>query len=277
MTTERACTPGRERPGVRAAVARLEAAAAALPSVPDGPGHVSLGEEVCDRLIDLAAARAWLRVSGAATPENPNDPDGPDDAGHPDDAADSADVMHGCVRWAVQEDVVRTRADATAAETSPPVRAGQPVDSAHRLVTRLIARLADAACYDEVSARLRTALGPRPGGRAAAAWDIADEALRGLGVTREEWVGADPAFTAAGGWVLVDRIGRLQLAAALLAEAAVLPEEEGLLCVNAARRYTWNWLRQPPPEAATQIHVQRTGELVGWIRSAAPAVQGTPA
>lgn len=263
MTTECDSSAGQERPGVQAAVARLEAAAADLPPGPDGrPGHVSLGEQVCDRLIDLAAARAWLRVTGAASP----------------DGADGADdVMHGCVRWVVQEDVVRTRADAMGAKGTPPVREGQSVDSAHRLVTRLIVLLADAAYYDEVCARLRTALGPRPDGREAAAWDIADEALRGLSATRNEWVGADPAFTAAGGWVLVDRIGRLQLAAALLAEVAGLPGEEGLLCVNAARRYTWNWLRQPPPEAATEIHVQRTGELVGWIRSAAPAVRGTGA
>ncbi|WP_329375870.1 hypothetical protein OG625_00690 [Streptomyces sp. NBC_01351] len=261
--TEKDSTVGREGPGVRAAVARLEAAAADLPPVLDGrPGHVSLGEEVCDRLIDLAAARAWLRVTGTASPEGADDTD---------------DVMHGCVRWTVQEDVVRTRADAMGAEGTPPVREGQSVDSAHRLVTRLIASLADAAHYDAVCARLRTALGPRPDGRAAAAWDITDEALLGLGATRDEWVGADPAFTAAGGWVLVDRIGRLQLAAALLAEAAGLPGEEGLLCVNAARRYTWNWLRQPPPEAATEIHVRRTAELVGWIGSATPAVQGTDA
>ncbi|MEU3920218.1 hypothetical protein [Streptomyces sp. NPDC029004] len=263
MTTGSDSPAGQERTAVQAAVARLEAAAADLPPVPDGrPGHVSLGEEVCDRLIDLAAARAWLRVTGPASRDGADDTD---------------DVMHGCVRWAVQEDVVRSRSDAMAAEATPPVREGQSVDSAHRLVTHLITSLADAAYYDEVCARLRTALGPRPDGRAAAAWDIADEALRGLGATRDEWVDADPAFTAAGGWVLVDRIGRLQLAAALLAEAAALPGEEGPLCTNATRRYAWNWLRQPPPEAATDIHVQRTGELVGWIRSAGPAGQGSAA
>ncbi|MDN3292655.1 hypothetical protein QWM81_01065 [Streptomyces ficellus] len=260
MTTECEVPSGRERPGVLTAVALLEEAAAGLPRVPDShPGHVSLGEEVCDRLLDLAAARAWLRVTAAASP----------------DATD--DVMHGCVRWAVQEDVVRTRADAMGAEGTQPVREGHPVDSAHQLVTRLITSLADAAYYDKVCARLRTVLGRRPDGRAAAAWDIADEALRGLGATRGEWVGGDPAFTAAGGWVLVDRIGRLQLAAALLSEVANLPEAEGLLCINAARRYTWNWLRQPPPEAATEIHVRRTGELVRWIRSAAPSAQVTTA
>lgn len=260
MTTECDSPIGRERPGVQAAAAQLETAAASLPLVSDGrPGHVSLGEEVCDRLIDLAAVRAWLRVTEAVSPE------------------DTDDVMHGCVRWTVQEDVVRTRTDAMEATGTPPVREGHSVDSAHRLITCLITFLADAARYDEVCARLRTALGPCPDGRAAAAWHIADEALRGLGATRDEWAGADPAFTAAGGCVLVDRIGRLQLAAALLTEAARLPVEEGLLCINVARRYTWNWLRQPPPEAATEIHVQRTGELAGWIRSAAPSVQGTDA
>ncbi|MBD0714546.1 hypothetical protein BU196_11050 [Streptomyces sp. CBMA370] len=109
-----------------------------------------------------------------------------------------------------------------------------------------------------------------PAGRAAAAWEIAESALSGLGTTRDEWVGADPAHTAAGGWVLVDRVGRLALGAALLSAAPAYPAEQAETCVNAARRYTWNHLRQPPPEAATAVHVRRTADLVDWIAGSAP-------
>ncbi|GGT16641.1 hypothetical protein GCM10010271_19410 [Streptomyces kurssanovii] len=247
---------GRESDAVRAAVALLESAAAGLPRIPgDRPEDVSSAEEVCDRLIDLAAARAWLRTAGATAPE------GVDDTG---------EVMHGCVCWVVREDVVRTRSGSA---STGGVRDGLPVGAAHALVTRLVTALADPARYDEVCARTRTSLGPRPEGRAAAAWDVADRALRGLGTTRDEWAGADPAHTAAGGWVLVDRVGRLQLACALLTEARTCPPEDAPDLVNAARRYTWNWLRQPPPEAATEIHVRRTAELVAWIRRAGPVAQ----
>jgi hypothetical protein len=82
-------------------------------------------------------------------------------------------------------------------------------------------------------------------------------------------VDADPSHTAAGGWVLVDRIGRLALAAALLSSARALPAAQAELCVNAARRYAWNHLRQPPPEAATARHLRRTAELVDWIANTA--------
>ncbi|MET9698511.1 hypothetical protein ABZY31_16510 [Streptomyces sp. NPDC006529] len=257
---------GRARAAVGEAVARLEAAALALPDVPvtaAGPGgDVSWGEEVCDRLIDLAAARAWLR---AAAP-------GPAADGT-DDLDDLDEMMHACVRWVVGEDVVRTRSrvDTYVADMMP-VREGQSADAAHRLVTSVVTFAARPAYYDGALARLRAALGPRPAGRAAAAWDLVDEAVRGLGVTREEWVGADPAFTAAGGWVLVERLGRIQLATALLAAAAGQPDPlEAQRHVNAVRRYTWNWLRQPPPEAATEVHVRRTGELTAWLRGAPPA------
>ena len=63
---------------------------------------------------------------------------------------------------------------------------------------------------------------------------------------------------AAAGWVLVDRMGRLLIASALVAEAAKGgPAAETELLVNAARRYAWNHLRGPAPEAATATHVQR--------------------
>ena len=42
-------------------------------------------------------------------------------------------------------------------------------------------------------------------------------ALKTLDTTRHEWVDADPATVAAAGWVLVDRMGRLLIAAALVA------------------------------------------------------------
>ncbi|MER5729826.1 hypothetical protein ABT084_16045 [Streptomyces sp. NPDC002138] len=251
---------GEELRLARAAVAQLETAALAFPA-PHGvpPGRTSLDEEVCDRLIDLAAARAWLRAAGARAPQ---------------DADDIDEAMRGCVRWAVQEDVVRARADFGRGATATAVREGLATEAGHRLVTVLVAAFADGAYYDAMTGRLRAALGPRPGGRAAAAWDIAEEALRGLGLTRDEWVGADPAVTVAGGWVLIERIARIQLAAALLAEAGTHADpEEALLCVNAARRHTWNRLRLPPPEAATEIHVRRTGELTAWLRAAPPAAE----
>jgi hypothetical protein len=95
------------------------------------------------------------------------------------------------------------------------------------------------------------------------AWQIVDEALKTLDTTRHEWVDADPATVAAAGWVLVDRMGRLPIAAALVAQAAKggqVATTERL--VNAARRYAWNHLRGPAPEAATLTHVQRSEDLL---------------
>ncbi|MDJ0383062.1 hypothetical protein [Streptomyces sp. G-G2] len=270
---------GEELRHVRSAVARLETAALAFPGPVGGPTRrTSLDEEVCDRLIDLAAARAWLRTAGARAPQGADArtanaaAESAEDASSTysaDDGDDIDEVMAGCVRWAVQEDVVRARSAFGPGVTGTAVREGLPAEAAHRLVTVLVAAFADPVYYDGMTGRLRAALGPRPGGRAAAAWDLAEEALRGLGATRDEWVGADPAFAAAGGWVLVERIGRLQLATALLAEVATYEDAEHVLqCVNAVRRYTWNWLRRPPPEAATGTHVRRTGELTAWLRQA---------
>ncbi|MFE0738567.1 hypothetical protein [Streptomyces sp. NPDC058855] len=260
---------------VRAAVVRLEAAALRLRTVLGAPvaeaagatgvaepaWRAALDEELCDRLIDLAAARAWAdretagpRASGAA-----------------------ATVLRGCALWAVEADTARVLALAgpDAADGAVPAPAGIPdgavraayptAVAAQRQVAVLVTALASAEVYDAVCAELRAALGPCPQGRAAAAWEIAGTALSGLGATREEWVGADPACTAAGGWVLVDRIGRLALAAALLAAGPGEAETR----VNAARRHTWNHLRQPPPEAATAVHVRRTAELVDWITGSA--------
>ncbi|WP_309057092.1 hypothetical protein [Streptomyces sp.] len=308
--------PEADAGAVRAAVVRLEAAALRLRSVlgapvtaadgvPERAWRAALDEELCDRLIDLAAARAWAARETAG----------------PADRDPAATVLRGCALWAVEADTTRVlaltapatagllpagavpasggatggAASATvgAADGAVPVTGGAasatvgaadgavPVTGgaasaeqavavvAQRHVAALVTALASAEVYDAVCAGLRAALGPCPRGRAAAAWEIADAALSGLGATREEWVGADPACTAAGGWVLVDRIGRLALAAALLAAGPAHRAEEAETRVNAARRHTWNHLRQPPPEAATAVHVRRTAELVDWITGSA--------
>ncbi|MGW0290971.1 hypothetical protein [Streptomyces tuirus] len=290
---------------VRTAIAHLEAATARLHTVLDAPtadaaardagapepaGRSALDEELCDRLVDLAAVRAW--GAREASPASASEPD-------PDAAAA---VLRGCALWTVDADTVRALAMTHTAAARPPtdevsrgaapgirvspaaekaaVGVGPAVQevtggsvpaavTAHGRAAALITALASAEVYDAVCAGLRAALGDCPAGRAAAAWEIADTALSGLGATRGEWVDADPAHTAAGGWVLVERIGRLALAAALLASAPDLPTAQAGICVNAARRYTWNHLRQPPPEAATAVHLRRTAELVNWIAGTA--------
>ncbi|MFI2115244.1 hypothetical protein ACH489_12330 [Streptomyces rubiginosohelvolus] len=236
------------------AAARLAAATAGLP--PLRAGQESLNEEICDRLIDLAAAHAAVARTA-------------DDGGGRDAAARSVDA---CVCRAVEDDVVRTLS-----RTGTRLDGGPSLEDAHREVTRIVTRLAEPAHYDAVCALLRTGLGERPDGRAAGAWDIADEALRGLVSARAEWAGADPACTAAGGWVVVDRVARVRLTAALLAQARALGGDDAEHLVNAARRYAWNWLRLPPPEAATAVHVRRTGELAAWIgvlAAGGPATEG---
>lgn len=252
---------------VRAALARLEAAALRLRAVLGAPTaagarpgggptgtaawRAALDEELCDRLVDLAAARAWAGRQQASTSGAP----GPADA-----------VLRGCALWAVDADTARVLALA-GADAGPANAVG--VVAAHGRVAELVTALAAADVYDAVRDRLRATLGPCPAGRAAAAWQIADTALAGLATTRDEWVGADPAHTAAGCWVLVDRVGRLALAAALLTAAPGETPETAAPRVNAARRHTWNHLRQPPPEAATPTHVRRTAELVDWIAGSA--------
>ncbi|WP_052499144.1 hypothetical protein [Streptomyces vietnamensis] len=259
--------------GAAAAAAALENATRRLRTVLDAPEageagpagasawRASLDEELCDRLIDLAAARAW--AAHQAAPAGGQDP------------APAADVLRGCALWAVETDTARvlamTGTGRSATDADAPDGTARAAVAAHGQVAALVTALAAAEVYDGVRDRLRTALGPCPAGRAAAAWEIAESALSGLGTTRDEWVGADPAHTAAGGWVLVDRIGRLALAVALLSAAPAYLDEQAEACVNAARRYTWNHLRQPAPEAATAVHVRRTAELVDWIAGSASA------
>ena len=123
--------------------------------------------------------------------------------------------------------------------------------------------LTHAGHFDSVVDRSRELLGTAPEGRLSMAWRIVDDALKTLETTRHEWVDADPATVAAAGWVLVDRMGRLLIAAALVAEAARGgPAAATELLVNAARRYAWNHLRGPAPEAATPTHVQRSADLL---------------
>ena len=120
------------------------------------------------------------------------------------------------------------------------------------LTEEALVLLTHAEHFDSVVDRSRELLGAAPEGRLSMAWQIVDDALKTLETTRHEWVDADPATVAAAGWVLVDRMGRLLIAAALVAEAARGgPAAATELLVNAARRYAWNHLRGPAPEAAT--------------------------
>jgi hypothetical protein len=181
--------------------------------------------------VDLIAARAWL-----ALPDSSHGPAGI--------------AAERCVGYVVASDAhLAGRQDA-------------PSDRFALTADALVA-LTHAEHFDAVVDRSRELLGVTPEGRLSMAWQIVDDGLKTLNTTRHEWVGADPATVAAAGWVLVDRMGRLLVAAALVAEAArggsVARTE---MLVNAARRYAWNHLRRPAPEAATATHVQRSAELV---------------
>ncbi len=150
---------------------------------------------------------------------------------------------------------------------SPPTpdRSGQHDAAADRfaLTEAALVLLTHAEHFDAVVDRSRELLGVAPEGRLSMAWQIVDDALKTLDTTRHEWVGADPATVAAAGWVLVDRMGRLLIAAALVAEAAKGgPAAATELLVNAARRYAWNHLRGPRPKPPRPTHVQRSADLV---------------
>jgi uncharacterized protein with PIN domain len=210
-------------------VARQAAEAAALFD-DDSPAAVARREEAADRAVDLIAARAWQALPAASH--------GP------------AQLAAGCcVSYAV------------AADTA--VSGLHDAGERFTLTQTALILLTRAAHFDVVVDRTRELLGAAPEGRLSMAWQIVDEALKTLGTTRHEWVNADPATVAAAGWVLVDRMGRLLIAAALVAEAAKGgPAAATELLVNAARRYAWNHLRGPAPEAATPTHVQRSADLV---------------
>jgi branched-chain amino acid aminotransferase len=196
-----------------------------------GPAAVARREETADRAVDLIAARAWHALPGSS---------------------------HGLAKIAAERCVgyvVASDADLVGRQDAPSDRFALTADA--------LVVLTHAEHFDAVVDRSRELLGTTPEGRLSMAWQIVDDGLNTLNTTRHEWVGADPATVAAAGWVLVDRMGRLLIAAALVAEAARGgPVATTELLVNAARRYAWNHLRRPAPEAATATHVQRSAGLV---------------
>jgi branched-chain amino acid aminotransferase len=211
-------------------VTRQAAEAAALLD-DDSPAAVARREEAADRAVDLIAARAWQALPTAS---------------------------HGPAQIAAE----RCASYVVAADTA---LSGPHDATADRfdLTEVALVLLTRAGHFDSVVDRTRELLGATTEGRLSMAWQIVDDALKSLDTTRHEWVDADPATVAAAGWVLVDRMGRLLIAAALVAEAAKGgPAVATERTVNAARRYAWNHLRGPAPEAATPTHVQRSADLL---------------
>jgi hypothetical protein len=208
-------------------VARMAAEAAALLD-DDSPAAVARREEAADWAVDLIGARAWRALPAES---------------------------HG-------------RAQSAATRCAAYVFAAYTESHRFALTEDALVLLTQADDFDAITDRCRELLGSAPEGRLSKAWQIVDDALQTLNTTRHEWVGGDPATAAAAGWVLVDRMGRLLVAAALVAEAAMGgPAAATEMLVNAARRYAWNHLRRPAPEAATATHVQRSADL---IRSVLP-------
>ncbi|MGW7002429.1 hypothetical protein ACWGCW_06285 [Streptomyces sp. NPDC054933] len=237
---------------LEAAVARLTGAALELREDPS-PWAVSRREEAADRAVDLLAARAWRALPTASH-------------GNADVAA------RRCVSYTLARDAASAAGVGDIDPSTP-----------HRLAAHALLLLTLAEHFDAATLRARELLGPAPEGRLLAAWRMVDEALLTLSTTRHEWVGAEPGIVAAAGWVLVDRVGRLLTGAALVAQAAERTRAAGAvppdgtdspraaaaeLLVNSARRYAWNHLRGPAPEAATPTHIRRSAELV---RALAPA------
>ncbi len=201
------------------------------------PAAVARREEAADRAVDLIAARAWQSAPGRfAWPRADGRAvrrlRGAADAacrGRNDGARDRVRAHRGGARSAHTRRTLRRRRRPMPASCSAPHRRG----------------------------------GCRRHGR----WWTTR--CRRWTPPAHEWVGADPATVAAAGWVLVDRMGRLLIAAALVAEAARGgPAAATELLVNAARRYAWNHLRGPAPEAATATHVQRSADLMRAVQRA---------
>ncbi|WNV84945.1 hypothetical protein [Umezawaea sp. Da 62-37] len=218
------------------AVARLTSTAAEL-SADDTPWAVAQREEAADRAVDLLAARAWYAKPSSSL-------------------GDVQAVAHRCVAYAVVADTVLAGG-----------RDSSDRSVQHRLTGRALLLLTLPEHFDAVTGHVRHLLGAAPEGRLLAAWRMVDEALGTLDTTRHEWVGADPAVVAAAGWVLVDRMSRLLIASALVSQAGAAgqPSQVAELLVNAARRYAWNHLRRPAPEAATPTHVRRSADLVSAL------------
>ncbi|MCQ4120631.1 hypothetical protein [Rhodococcus tibetensis] len=199
----------------------------------DSPFAVARREETADRVVTVLGARAWH-----ALPE----------------------ASHGRARRAARRAVAYSlAADAALAGGHATARS-----DCWTLTVHALELLTVAAHFDAVTDRTRELLGSPPEGRLLAAWQMVNDGLAVLGTTRHEWVGADPAIVAAAGGVLVDRLSRVLIAAALVAQAATatLPSPTTELLVNAARRYAWNHVRGPAPEAATPTHVHRSADLV---------------
>ena len=189
-------------------------------------------EEIADRVVDVMAVRAWHALPQLSHGR-------------------ARRVARRCIAYSVAADTVRADGSGTA-------RADCWTLTTHALELLTIREHFDAAAH-----RARELLGVAPEGRLLAAWQMVDDAHGALSTTRHEWVGAYPATVAAAGWVLVDRMSRLLTAAALVAQSAAAESSPATdLLVNAARRYAWNHLRGPAPEAATPTHVQRSADLV---------------
>lgn len=188
-------------------------------------------EEIADRVVDVMAVRAWH-----ALPQ----------------------LSHGRARRVSR----RCIAYSLAADTARADGSGTARSDCWTLTTHALELLTIREHFDAAAHRSRELLGAAPQGRLLGAWQMVDDALGVLGATRHEWVGADPATVAAAGWVLVDRMSRLLMAAALVAQSVAASAGDAELLVNAARRYAWNHLRRPAPEAATPTHVQRSADLV---------------
>nr|WP_271211736.1 hypothetical protein [Rhodococcus wratislaviensis]GLK37914.1 hypothetical protein GCM10017611_47790 [Rhodococcus wratislaviensis] len=188
-------------------------------------------EEIADRVVDVIAVRAWHALPQLSHGR-------------------ARRVARRCIAYSLAADTVRADGSGTA-------RADCWTLTTHALELLTIREHFDAAAH-----RSRELLGVAPRGRLLAAWQMVDDALGALGTTRHEWVGADPATVAAAGWVLVDRMSRLLIGAALVAQSVAASAGDAELLVNAARRYAWNHLRRPAPEAATPTHVQRSADLV---------------
>ena len=188
-------------------------------------------EEIADRVVDVMAVRAWHALPQLSHGR-------------------ARRVSRRCIAYSLAADTVRADGSGTARS------------DCWTLTTHALELLTIREHFDAAAHRSRELLGVAPRGRLLAAWQMVDDALGALGTTRHEWVGADPATVAAAGWVLVDRMSRLLMAAALVAQSAAASAGDAELLVNAARRYAWNHLRRPAPEAATPTHVQRSADLV---------------
>ncbi|EKT81943.1 hypothetical protein WSS_A14694 [Rhodococcus opacus M213] len=188
-------------------------------------------EEIADRVVDVIAVRAWHALPQLSHGR-------------------ARRVARRCIAYSLAADTVRADGSGTARS------------DCWTLTTHALELLTIREHFDAAAHRSRELLGVAPRGRLLAAWQMVDDALGALGTTRHEWVGADPATVAAAGWVLVDRMSRLLIGAALVAQSVAASAGDAELLVNAARRYAWNHLRRPAPEAATPTHVQRSADLV---------------